>query len=131
MSAITVKIRRQRVGVMNNKEMYVAHPVRYTQIGEHQLIDMAAKDSGLSEAQVAAALYALEVQIEELLLEGHSVDFGVLGSFRVLMDCKAKEFREDMNARCITRRRILYRPSSRIKTKLNNARVEGFEMNKE
>ena len=128
MATLKVNVRKQRVGVMQNREMYVAHVDNQTLIDRENLISMAASDSGLSEAQIVASLFALEMQVEELLLEGHRVNFGILGTFRMSVDCKAKERREDMTAECITRRRIIYTPSTRIKGKLNNAKIKGFEM---
>jgi predicted histone-like DNA-binding protein len=106
--------------------MYVAHLVSYSLISLEQLIQMAASDSGMSESNVAAALYALATQVEELVLTGHSVDLGVLGILRASFSCKAKERIEDLDYTCITRRRFIFTPSDRLKTALYNAHVEGF-----
>ena len=126
MAKLQVSVSHQRVHVNENRKMYVAHMVRYSMISLEQLIQMAASDSGMSESNVAAALYALATQVEELVLTGHSVDLGVLGILRASFSCKAKERIEDLDYTCITRRRFIFTPSDRLKTALYNAHVEGF-----
>ena len=126
MAKLQVSVSHQRVHVNENRKMYVAHMVRYSMISLEQLIQMAATDSGMSESNVAAALYALATQVEELVLTGHSVDLGALGILRASFSCKAKERIEDLDYTCITRRRFIFTPSDRLKTALYNAHVEGF-----
>ena len=126
MAKLQVSVSHQRVHVNENRKMYVAHMVRYSMISLEQLIQMAATDSGMSESNVAAALYALATQVEELVLTGHSVDLGVLGILRASFSCKAKERIEDLDYTCITRRRFIFTPSDRLKTALYNAHVEAF-----
>ena len=126
MGKLRVSVSHQRVRVNQNRKMYVAHLVRYSMISLEQLVQMAASDSGMSESNVAAALYALATQVEELVLTGHSVDLGVLGNLRASFSCKAKERKEDLDYTCITRRRFIYTPSPRLKSALYNAHVEGF-----
>lgn len=126
MGKLQVSVSHQRVGVNHNRKMYVAHLMSYSMISLEQLIQMAATDSGMSESNVAAALYALATQVEELVLSGHSVDLGVLGNLRASFSCKAKERKEDLDSTCITRRRFIYTPSPRLKSALYHAHVEGF-----
>ena len=53
MSTLKAKVRRQFVKVMG-KDMYVAHTLPAAKIGMDEMIRLAAEDSGMTEAMVAA-----------------------------------------------------------------------------
>ena len=60
MATLKVNVRKQRVGVMQNREMYVAHVDNQTLIDRENLISMSSSESGLSEDQIAESLFVLE-----------------------------------------------------------------------
>lgn len=120
MSTLKAKVRRQFVKVAG-KSMFVAHTLPGVKIGMEEMIRLAAEDSGMSEAMVAASFYAISKQFEEMLMNGHTLQCGVFGTFRTSFSCKATDVREDMSAGNISRRRIVYTASPRVKQALYGA----------
>ena len=121
-----VNIRKQRVGVKDNKEMYVAHIDNYSRLDREEMLESAARNTGMSRSMLAAALSALEHEVTQRMLSGHIVDLGELGTFRVSFNCKAVENREDLSADCITRRRVIFHPSKYLKRQLGYLKFAGF-----
>lgn len=120
MGTLKAKVRRQYVAV-NRKTMYVAHTNPGSKIKMEDMIRLAAEDSGMTEAMVAASFYALSKQFEQMLMNGHTLQCGVFGTFRTSFSCKATEERGDISAANISRRRIIYTASRRVKDALNAA----------
>lgn len=112
------KVVKQRVTVNDKKEMYVAHPVYGNKITTEELIKMAANDNQVSEASMAAAIYAFQKEMIQLLLNGHPIQFGVLGTFRLSASTKASENNSKFSADCITRKRVIYTPSKEMKNEI-------------
>lgn len=123
MGTLKAKIRKQYVRVCD-KNLYVAHTLPGVKINMDEMIRLAAEDSGMSEAMVAASFYALSKQFEEMLMNGHTLQCGVFGTFRTSFSCKATEEIKEMSAENISRRRIIYTASPRVKHALYNARYE-------
>ena len=101
--------------------MYVAHTLPAAKIGMEDMIRLAAEDSGMTEAMVAASFYALSKQFEQMLMNGHTLQCGVFGTFRTSFSCKAADEKEKMSAENISRRRIIYTASPRVKQALYSA----------
>ena len=123
MGTLKAKIRKQYVRV-SDKDMYVAHTLPGAKINMDEMIRLAAEDSGMSEAMVAASFYALSKQFEEMLMNGHTLQCGVFGTFRTSFSCKATEDIKEMSAENISRRRIIYTASARVKRALYSAKYE-------
>ena len=120
MSTLKVKLRKQYVG-FKGKDMYVAHTLPAAKIGMDEMIRLAAEDSGMTEAMVAASFYALSKQFEQMLMNGHTLNCGVFGTFRTSFSCKATDEKEKMSAENISRRRIIYTASPRVRQALYSA----------
>lgn len=120
MGTLKAKVRKQYVGYMG-KDMYVAHTLPGVKIGMEEMIRLAAEDSGMTEAMVAASFYALSKQFEQMLMNGHTLQCGVFGTFRTSFSCKAADEKEKMSAEGISRRRIIYTASPRVKQALYSA----------
>lgn len=119
MAQMKFKVVKQNVTVHDRKDMYVAHPVYATKISTEELIHLAANDNQLSEATVAAAIYAFQKEMMQMLLNGHPIQFGVLGTFRLSASTKASEDNSRFSPDWVTRKRIIYTPSKDIKDKLD------------
>ncbi len=76
---------------------YRLAPVRYTTFDRNYFVEMAANDAGITEEQMNAALRAYQTQFDQLLLNGHSIELGGLGNFRLSMSFDAVDNIEDIN----------------------------------
>lgn len=123
MGTLKAKIRKQYVG-FKGRDMYVAHTLPATKIDVEDMIRLAAEDSGMTESMVAASFYALSKQFEQMLMNGHTLQCGVFGTFRTSFSCRAAETKEEMSAQNIHRRRIIYTPSQRLKRCLYSSAYE-------
>lgn len=127
MGQIQVKTSVQKL-VAQDKDIYVSRAVRFSKIPTAELIEHAASDSGLSDSMVAAAFYAIVKQVKELMLNGHSIELGTLGTLRFSMSCKAAKTAEDVSATNVKTRRILIAPSKTLKQALDNVTFTGFSV---
>lgn len=125
MKTIKVKTVFQRVAC-SDKSMYISRPVTYSKIDTDELIEHASIDSGISRANVAAVFYAIIQQVEELLLNGHSIQLGQLGTLRFSMNCKASETIDGVGAENVVRRKILLSPGVKLKQALERVSLTGF-----
>ena len=126
MPTLTVNVTKQKVKVNNDEEMYIAHLKSYSRISFDEIIRMTASSQSISEANIASAFYALAATIKRYVLEGHVVDLGPIGTFRASINCTAEKNREDLSPKNVTRRRIIFHPSSELKDALYQAKVVGF-----
>lgn len=125
MAKMKFKVVKQKVTVNDKKEMYVAHPVHANKITTEELIKMAARDNQLSEASMAAAIYAFQKELMQMLLNGHPIQFGVLGTFRLSASTKASEESSKFSPDWVTRKRVIYTPSKEMKNEIE--RLECIE----
>lgn len=130
MGKIQVKTSVQKM-IAQDKDIYVSRAVRFSKIPTAELIDHAANDSGLSDSMVAASFYAIVKQIKELMLNGHSIELGTLGTLRFSMSCKAAKTAEEISAANVKTRRIVVSPSKTLKQALDNVTFTGFSLESE
>lgn len=119
MAKMKFKVVKQKVTVNDKKEMYVAHPVYASKITTKDLIKLAATDNQMSEATMAAAIYAFQKEMVQMLMNGHPIQFGELGTFRLSASTKASEDNDKFSADWITRKRVIYTPSKEIKNEID------------
>ena len=118
MAFISLFSKKQYVGY-KKKMMYVTKAARYSTIGRDELIEHASQDSSVPAAMLGASYDALFVQIKELLLNGHSIQLGDLGTLRFGISAQAVADKEDVGADLVKSRRILFRPSSKLRRLIN------------
>ncbi len=107
-----------------DKQMYFTKSITYTKIGFDQLVKHVAADSGMSEGACEGAVRSIIKQMEEMVLNGHTIYVKQLGTFKVSISAKAPLDREEAGAKQIYRRRILYFPSEEIKNEIENTELE-------
>lgn len=100
---------------IEHKNKWKLTPYRYTTFNQDSFVKMAAEDAGITEEQMNAALKAYQSQFRQLLLNGHSINMGSLGTFRLSMSAKTVENADDLTAELIRRLRVIYTPSVQIK----------------
>ena len=113
MGHIIFNAQKQKIG-FNKKVAYVVKPFRYSTLSDEDVAQMASDDSGITVSQIEQCLAALEKQIRQLVLNGHSIMLGPLGSLRFSESAKSVEDKEDYSVDLIKRRRILFKPSKKL-----------------
>ena len=119
MAKIRLSAQKQRVACID-KQMYLLRPERYSLIDTDELIEMAAGDAGMQEAQIASAYLATVKQIEQLVLNGHSVRLGKIGVISLGIKAKAVEKKEDISAGNVKSVRLKLKPSSYLKQRIED-----------
>lgn len=115
MSQINLRINYQKVPIVE-KNMFITRPIRYSTIGIEEISDYVASDSTLPRAYVAAVAEGIFKQIEEMLLNGHSIKLPNLGTLRFSLSAKASETLEEAGGAAVYRRRIIFTPSVHLKS---------------
>ena len=119
MSKVMVSSSKQRVAVLN-KEGYVSRVKTYSTISGDEFIELAALNSGINESQLSAAMAAIKQQFQNFLVRGFAVTIPGVGIFRIGVNAKMVENAEDVSAKQIYRRKVLFRACTKIKNLLND-----------
>ena len=117
MSKMKVNAAFQRVAILK-KEGYVSRAVTYSKIDGEDVLEYAAQNSGINQAQLSAAMYAIRQSFINFLLNGHSVELPGVGIFRVGVNAKMVDEASKVSVDQIYRRKIHYLPSIALKDKL-------------
>ena len=80
--------------------------------------------STVTGVDIRAVLYAIAVIVPELLSEGHIVNIGDLGTFRLSVSSSGADTQEEFTIGDIRRSRILFRPGSNFSKMLSNLEYE-------
>ena len=123
MGTIVLKAQKQKVG-LTKKLAYVTRAVRYSTIDKDQLVEHASADTGVNEAQLVAGHKALMQEIRQLVLNGHSVQLGDMGTLQFSIRCKTVENKEDLSTDLVKARRIVFHPSARLRDELKRVKFE-------
>lgn len=122
MPAVILNSKKQKVNVAGSRSMFVTRVVRYNTINSDTFLKHVAADSGLSEAVASVAIGAINKQIKQMLLNGHSFPIGNLFYLRYGFNCKADVSLAAVSARDIYNQRIICRPTKNLTTKLREVR---------
>ena len=98
--------------------------ITYTKIGFDTLVKHVSADSGMSEAACEGAIRSIMKQVEEMVLNGHTIYIKQLGTLKMGISAKAPLDREEAGAKQIHRRRLLYYPSTIIKDEIENTELQ-------
>ena len=107
----------QRVAILD-KEGYVSRAVTYSKIDGDEVLELAAQNSGINQAQLSAAMYAIRQSFINFLMNGHSVELPGVGIFRVGVNAKMVDEASMVSVDQIYRRKIHYLPSIDLKNRL-------------
>ena len=108
----------------SGKLRYIARPCKRKVIKTSELSRMISKRSTLSQADVAATLYAFEELIPELLLDNNSVHLKPLGVFSLSFKSNVEDEEVNITHNSITDIRLQFRPDAILKQKLKNATLK-------
>ena len=107
----------QKVAILK-KEGYVSRAVTYSKIDGEDVLEYASQNSGINQAQLSAAMYAIRQSFINFLLNGHSVELPGVGTFRVGVNAKMVDEASQVSVDQIYRRKIHYLPSIALKDRL-------------
>ena len=95
------------------KYYIVPTPIRYSTIGRAELLEQAAADGSITKGVLEQTFDAILHEMEQMLCNGHGLEFGDLGTFRFGIDMKAKpeNKRDEISTDLIYRKRIIFTPS--------------------
>lgn len=121
MPAVILNSKKQNVAI-KEKRMFVTRVVRYNTVSSDVFLKHVAADSGLSEAVASVAIGAINKQIKQMLLNGHSFPIGNLFYLRYGFNCLASGTLGEVSARKIYNQRIICRPTKNMTTKLREVK---------
>ena len=90
-------------------------------IRERDVAKAMADETTLNPKEAEMTLYQAQKVIAAKLLDGHTVELGELGSFRLTVNCKGVEREADVTAQNITKVNIRFTPSKAFRTLVSNA----------
>ena len=107
----------QKVAILK-KEGYVSRAVTYSKIDGEDVLEYAAQNSGINQAQLSAAMYAIRQSFVNFLLNGHSVELPGVGIFREGVNANMVDEATKVSVDQIYRRKIHFLPSTVLKDRL-------------
>jgi len=114
---IRLRAKQQKVG--HDKVLaFVTRPMTYNTLGEDAMLELMARDSGMTRSQLELGFEAYKTQFLQMLLNGHSLQLGNLGFVRLSLSAKAVKNKENVSASLIRYYRLLFRPSSALRARL-------------
>lgn len=123
MGKVRLKTSKMKM-IAQDKDIYVSRHVTFSRIPTEELIQHASRASGIPEPIMGASFAAIATQVEELLMNGHSISLGNIGTMRMGVSCKAAKSAEEVSSTNVRVRRILVTPSVSLKAKLNQVNIE-------
>lgn len=121
MGQINLKTRQQRIAYKKNDEKYfLTSSETYSRISNDTLIELCSENSGIPKAQMASAFYALNQQVIEFLLNGHSLELLNLGSLHLAITAKAAETQKEAGAKAVKRITVKFRQSKKLRNIINS-----------
>lgn len=103
-----------------SEDRYLTRAVTYSKISGDDVLDYAEMNSGINRGQLAASMHAIVQSFYNFVCNGHSVELPEVGIFRFGVNAKSVENEDESGAEQVYRRKVLYRPSTKIKSYLNS-----------
>lgn len=120
MSTIIIKKNLQRVGYAK-ADKYITSPVRYSTISTDDLLKYASSNSGIPKAQMMAAFYAISQQVEQFILNGHTLQIGDLGYFFLSAKTKATDVETEAGVDAVEKLSLKFRQSKKMGIMINQS----------
>lgn len=127
MSKIVVKSLEQNVNYLKSDSVeggYKLYPVRYSTIKGNSLVESCSKNSYVPKAYMEAAMVAIIEAMENHLLNGHSIELPEFGIFSISCESSVAKTAAEAGIHQLKGLKINFRPSTALKTKLENVDVE-------
>lgn len=123
--SIKVKAKKTtlQIGELKGKNRFILQAETYNTLSESKVVKEASLRSGLSRGVIKSAWDAIGDVVSSWATEGHSVAIPGLGHMRFGIRATAVEKVEDVSAKLITTRRVIFVPSVAIKQELANTNI--------
>ena len=118
MSTINIKTNLQRVGFAK-ADKYITSTVRYSTISTDDLLEYACENSEIPKAQLISSFYAINQQIVQFILNGHSLQLGNLGFFYLLAKTKAVDSEKEAGVEAVEGLVLKFRQSRKLRNLIN------------
>ena len=105
--------------INRNEELYYPAPVFGEQIGEDELTEEISYASSVNQSDVRSVLSNLMEILPRHLMHGDSVNLEKFGIFRLSCESTGSKEESEVTAQNITRPKILFRPSTKLKDKIS------------
>lgn len=107
----------------SQKKFYAA-PSYVKDVNLRKVAQDISKTCTLTPADIAAVLESFLDKIPDYLEEGHSIKMGDFGRFRLSFSSRGQNKKEEVTANDIKKSRIIFVPSSALKTRLEEVVYE-------
>lgn len=97
---------------------FYAKAVTHDVIGIDEMCEMISDQCTVSESDILAVLNSLDKNIMRQIKKGNLVQLGRVGSFQLSLNSAGSDSAEEVTAENVLRKRILFRPSTRMKKEL-------------
>lgn len=103
---------------MNLSVKYFAKDFTHDAIDLYKMYEINFYQYTVSESDILAALNSLYKKIMQQIKKGNLVQLGRVGSFQLSLNSARSDSAEEVTAENVLRKRILFRPSPRMKKEL-------------
>ncbi len=112
------KVLKRANPLNRDEELYYPSPVFGEQIGEDELTEEISFASSVNPSDVRSVLSNLLEILPRHLMHGDSVNLEKFGIFRLSFESTGSQTESEVSAQNITRPKILFRPSTKLRDKI-------------
>lgn len=120
---VKAKQTKLQIGEAKGSYRFILQADTYSTLSDTKVIKDASLRSGLSKGVIKAAWDAIGSVVSTWATEGHSVSIPGLGHMRFGIRATSVENINDVSAKLITSRRVIFVPSVEIKQELANTNI--------
>ncbi|MDC0006647.1 DNA-binding protein [Winogradskyella sp.] len=119
--ALRYRITKRTNSIGNKTPQYIMQAIAKNTIDLDRLSTAISNECSLHKVDVQAVLIALGIKLEDYLQQGHNVDLGTVGKFKMGFQCKAEADPTGLSPkRSIKKFHINYQPSLKLKRVLKS-----------
>lgn len=125
MAKVWLKTRLQKLA-MKKKNAYVTRVVTLPRLTSSDIIDAAARNSGISRGSLVQALDAVNKEFQNFLLIGHAVEIPHIGNFRFRINATASDEDPEKPAELVYRRKLYFQCNKELWRKCQAVSLESI-----
>ena len=107
----------------DRKIKYYGNVDLYSQIGRAQILDAAQRNSQIPKSYLDQTFDALEVEIQNFVMNGHSITLDGLGTITSTIHSKGQSSADDVKAEDVRRVKFGFRAASSLRRMLKSANI--------
>ena len=117
-------LQRRNLQQPDAPQKWYASPVNAGKVSQKDISNDIVALSSLSRGDVSNVIDSLLDTLPKYLLMGKSVSLGDLGTFRLSFSSKGADTPESFNTSLISGAKIIFTPSSELRQKISNVKLE-------